>query len=89
MVALRTNMVIIKFQSNYILLRRVNLEQVKGPIPNGHIPIVEGVVGYVISNTLDTSGCIECFNLAQDKDGQPHILNSDQGSQVRRESCLK
>jgi putative transposase len=39
------------------------------------------VVGYVISNTLDTSGCIECFNLAQDNHGQPHILNSDQGSQ--------
>ncbi len=39
------------------------------------------VVGYVITNTLDTSGCIECFNLAADKHGKPHILNSDQGSQ--------
>lgn len=39
------------------------------------------VVGYIITNTLDTSGCVECLNLAKGKYGKPHILNSDQGSQ--------
>ena len=38
------------------------------------------VVGYTITNTLDTSGCIECFTNAL-QFGKPLILNSDQGSQ--------
>lgn len=39
------------------------------------------VVAYVITNTLDISGCIECFNEAVAKHGRPYMLNSDQGSQ--------
>jgi putative transposase len=39
------------------------------------------VVGYVISNTLDTSGCLECLEHATTKHGHPKMLNSDQGSQ--------
>lgn len=39
------------------------------------------VVGYVITNTLETSGCIECLDISLRQNGVPHILNSDQGSQ--------
>jgi putative transposase len=39
------------------------------------------VVAYVITNTLDTSGCTECLEQAVRKHGNPNILNSDQGSQ--------
>lgn len=39
------------------------------------------VVAYVITNTLDTSGCIECLDQAIRNHGKPEILNSDQGSQ--------
>jgi putative transposase len=38
------------------------------------------IVGYVITNTLDTTGCIECFNKAISNHHKPQILNSDQGS---------
>jgi putative transposase len=39
------------------------------------------VVGYVVTNTLETSGCIECLDNALMQNNAPHILNSDQGSQ--------
>lgn len=39
------------------------------------------VVGYVITNTLDTIGCLECLDSAIASYGKPHILNSDQRSQ--------
>lgn len=39
------------------------------------------VVGYVITNTLDSNGVIECLNQAITQHEQPYILNSDQGSQ--------
>jgi putative transposase len=40
------------------------------------------IVGYVITNTLDTSGCIECLDQAlMSHHGAPQLLNSDQGSQ--------
>lgn len=39
------------------------------------------VVSHVITNTLDTSGCIECFEQAVKSCGKPILLNSDQGSQ--------
>jgi len=39
------------------------------------------VVGYIITNTLDTIGCLECLDNAVASYGKPHILNSDQGSQ--------
>lgn len=39
------------------------------------------VVGYVITNTLETSGCLQCLDQATIKHGLPAILNSDQGSQ--------
>ncbi len=39
------------------------------------------IVGYVITNTLDTSGCIECLDQALTHHGTPQLLNSDQGCQ--------
>ena len=39
------------------------------------------VLSYIIANTLDTIGCIECLNNAIACYGTPQILNSDQGSQ--------
>jgi len=39
------------------------------------------VVGYIITNTLETSGCLQCLEQATVKHGLPAILNSDQGSQ--------
>jgi len=39
------------------------------------------VVGAVVTNSLDTSGCIECLNQALSRYGTPYIINSDQGSQ--------
>jgi putative transposase len=39
------------------------------------------VLSYIVTNTLDTIGCIECLNNAIASYGNPHVLNSDQGSQ--------
>lgn len=39
------------------------------------------IVGYVITNTLDTIACLECLDQAIAGYGKPHFLNSDQGSQ--------
>ena len=39
------------------------------------------IVGYVITNTLDAAGCIDCLNISLAKHGKPYIANSDQGSQ--------
>lgn len=39
------------------------------------------IVSYVITNTLDTSGCIECLNNGLMTHEKPLILNSDQGAQ--------
>lgn len=39
------------------------------------------VVAYVVTNTLETSGCLECLEKALSKHKAPNILNSDQGSQ--------
>ena len=39
------------------------------------------VVSYVIINTLETSGCLQCLEQATNRHGLPAILNSDQGSQ--------
>ncbi len=39
------------------------------------------VLSYIITNTLDTAGSIECLNNAIACYGKPQVLNSDQGSQ--------
>lgn len=44
------------------------------------------IVAYVITNTLDTSGCIECLDKALAGYNKPQILNSDQGSNFTSEA---
>lgn len=39
------------------------------------------IVGYIITNTLDTTGCLECLDQAIAGYGKPYFLNSDQGCQ--------
>jgi len=46
------------------------------------------IVAYVITNTLDTSGCIECFEKALIHHNRPQILNSDQGSNFTSEAWV-
>ena len=47
------------------------------------------VLSWRISNTLDTSFCIDALNEALDRFGQPEIFNSDQGSQFTAEDFTK
>lgn len=39
------------------------------------------VLGWRISNSLDTAFCVDCLEEALDQYGQPEIFNTDQGSQ--------
>jgi putative transposase len=47
------------------------------------------ILGYEVSNTLDTEPCIRCLERCIAKYGAPVIMNTDQGVQVRRESRLE
>ena len=46
------------------------------------------VVGWSLSNTLDTDSCIDALNNAL-KHGRPNIINSDQGCQFTSEKWIK
>lgn len=46
------------------------------------------IVAWHLSLELDTNNCLQALAIAL-KNSIPTIINSDQGSQVRRESCLK
>lgn len=47
------------------------------------------VLGYKISNSLDTDFCIECLNEALTKYPKPEIFNTDQGSQFTSNAFTK
>lgn len=47
------------------------------------------IVSYIITNTLDANGCIECFNNGVKLYNKPTILNSDQGSQFTSHEWIK
>ncbi|WP_325949115.1 IS3 family transposase [Pseudomonas putida] len=44
------------------------------------------VLGWRISNSLDTAFCVDCLEEALDQCGQPEIFNTDQGSQFTSEA---
>ncbi len=44
------------------------------------------VLGWRISNSLDTAFCVDCLEEALDQYGQPEIFNTDQGSQFTSEA---
>ena len=44
------------------------------------------VLSWRISNTMDTAFCVDCLEEALQRDGNPEIFNTDQGSQFTSES---
>lgn len=57
-------------------------------LPHGYVYLVAFidwysrlVLSYQLSNSLDTTFCLEAFELAIQKYGRPEILNTDQGAQ--------
>jgi len=47
------------------------------------------VVGWTLSNTLDSQSCLRTFEKAFFQYGRPHVIHSDQGSQFTSEEWLK
>lgn len=65
-------------------------------LPQGHVYLVaivdiysRRILDYEISNTLEAEFCIRCLERCISKYGKPAVFNTDQGVQVRRESCSK
>lgn len=90
------------------LLRNLNIEMANQvwctditylPVLKGHFYLVaimdwysRKVLAWRISNTMDVHFCIEALEEAFNSFGQPHIFNSDQGSQFTSNAftqCLK
>jgi len=47
------------------------------------------IVGWSLSNTLETENCLVALNSALENNGKPEIINSDQGCQFTSEQWIK